>query len=230
MEALIRWRHPDMGLIPPLDFIPLAEDSGLIVAIGEWAIEESCRQNRVWQDAGMEMLPIAVNVSGVQFGQKNFATRVADILARTGIPPECLELEITESILMNDVSGAMQTLRRLKEMNIKISVDDFGTGYSSLSYLNKLPIDTLKIDRSFVMHVPDNRGDSMITSAIIALAHSLDLQVVAEGVETEQQAEFLLNNGCQVMQGYLYSKPVAPEILFDLTSKSLQVNRVEHRF
>ncbi len=221
VEALIRWRHPDLGIVPPLDFIPLAEESGLIVTIGEWVIEEACRQNNAWQESGSRLIPVAVNVSGAQFEQKNFATRVADILARTGIAPGCLELEMTESILMGDVSSTMQTLKSLKEMGIKISVDDFGTGYSSLSYLNKFPIDELKVDRSFVMHVPDKKGDSMITAAIIALAHSLNLQVVAEGVETEAQANFLVENGCMVMQGYLYSRPVPASEIPALISAKL---------
>ena len=221
MEALIRWRHPEMGLVPPLDFIPLAEESGLIITIGEWVIEEACRQNKAWQAAGMGFVPVAVNVSSAQFEQRNFATKVSDILARTGLAPERLELEMTESILMGDVSSAMHTLKRFKEMGIKISVDDFGTGYSSLSYLNKFPIDELKVDRSFVMHVPGNKGDSMITSAIIALAHSLNLQVVAEGVESEAQANFLLKSGCQVMQGYLYSKPVPADEIPELVARKL---------
>ncbi len=226
MEALLRWRHPEMGLVPPLDFIPLAEESGLIITIGEWVIDAACRQNKAWQAAGMSFLPVAVNVSGAQFLQKNFASKVADILARTGLAPECLELEMTESILMGDVSTTMHTLKRVKEMGIKISVDDFGTGYSSLSYLNKFPIDELKVDRSFVMHLPGNKGDAMITSAIINLAHSLDLQVVAEGVETEEQADFLSRSGCQVMQGYLYSKPVPADEILELAGRKLPQAKV----
>jgi EAL domain-containing protein (putative c-di-GMP-specific phosphodiesterase class I) len=208
MEALIRWCHPEIGIVPPFDFIPLAEESGLIVPIGEWVIEEACRQSRTWQADGMRPVPVAVNVSSSQFEQKDFAGRVDEILKRTGIEPGCLELEMTESVLMSNVANAMNTLKRLKEMGIKISVDDFGTGYSSLSYLSKFPIDELKVDRSFVMHVPGNRNDATITAAIIALAHSLGLRVVAEGVETEEQADFLVKNGCKVMQGYLYSRPV----------------------
>ena len=221
LEALIRWQHPEMGMILPQEFIPLAEESELIVAIGEWGIEEACRQNRAWQDDGMARVPVAVNVSSVQFGQRNFSEKVAAILARTGLPAECLELEMTESILMDNADNAMQTLRSFKEMGIKISVDDFGTGYSSLSYLSRFPIDELKVDRSFVLNVPGNSGDATITSTIIALAHALNLQVVAEGVEDEKQAAFLVENGCHVMQGYLYSMPVPPEGIRGLVASGL---------
>lgn len=208
LEALIRWQHPDLGMVPPMDFITLAEESGLIVAIGEWVVREACRQNQEWQQLGLPCVPVSVNVSGHQFVQKNFSSMIADSLLRSGMPAEYLVLEMTESILMGDASATLQTLRRIKDMGIKISIDDFGTGYSSLSYLNKFPIDELKIDRSFVMQVPSNKSDATITSAIINLAHSLDLQVVAEGVEKAEQAEFLLASGCQVMQGYLYGKPL----------------------
>ena len=213
MEALIRWQHPELGLVPPFEFIPLAEESGLIIPIGEWVIQEACRQNKAWQAQGLAPIPVAVNVSSVQFSQKDFAAKVVAILESTGLPPSCLELEMTESILMSNVSNTMHTLKQLKNMGIKISVDDFGTGYSSLSYLSKFPIDELKVDRSFVMNVPDNRNDAAIAAAIIALAQSLGLQVVAEGVETQEQSDFLVNHGCAVIQGYLYSRPVpAPQI------------------
>lgn len=208
MEALIRWKHPELGLVPPFEFIPLAEESGLIIPIGEWVIQEACRQNRAWQTEGLTPIPVAVNVSSVQFAQKDFAAKVVAILESTGLPPSCLELEMTESILMSNVSNTMHTLKQLKSMGIKISVDDFGTGYSSLSYLSKFPIDELKVDRSFVMNVPDNRNDAAIAAAIIALARSLGLQVVAEGVETREQSDFLVSHGCAVIQGYLYSRPV----------------------
>ncbi|MEN9357702.1 MAG: hypothetical protein RL695_1873, partial [Pseudomonadota bacterium] len=221
MEALVRWCHPDIGIVPPFDFIPLAEESGLIIPIGEWVIEEACRQSQAWQAAGMPPLPVAVNVSGVQFELKEFAAKLDGVLRRTGIEPGCLELEMTESVLMSNVANAMHTLKCLKEMGIKISVDDFGTGYSSLSYLSRFPIDELKVDRSFVMHVPDNKTDATITAAVIALAHSLGLQVVAEGVETKEQADFLVGNGCVVMQGYLYSRPIPADEIPPLVAAGL---------
>lgn len=221
LEALIRWQHPELGLILPKEFIPLAEESDLIVSIGEWGLEEACRQNRAWQEEGMPHVPVAVNVSSVQFGQRNFAEKVATLLARTGLPAECLELEMTESILMDNADNAMQTLNHFREMGIKISVDDFGTGYSSLSYLSRFPIDELKVDRSFVLNVPGNSGDATITSTIIALAHALNLQVVAEGVEDEKQAAFLVENGCHVMQGYLFSMPVSAESISGLVRTGL---------
>ncbi|MBP9218988.1 MAG: EAL domain-containing protein [Sterolibacterium sp.] len=221
LEALIRWRHPELGMLSPLEFIPLAEESDMILVIGEWVIEEACRQNQSWRAAGMKHLPISVNVSGVQFGRANFPDKVAEILARTGLPADSLELEMTESLLMEDADGAMKVLQQMKDMGIRISIDDFGTGYSSLSYLSRFPIDELKVDRSFVRNLPDNQVDATIAGTIIALAHALSLKVVAEGVEEQAQAEFLVAHGCRVMQGYLYSMPAPAGDIVDLVAAGL---------
>jgi len=211
MEALVRWQHPELGLIPPAQFIPIAEESGLIGPIGDWALATACRQLRAWQLAGMPSLVVAVNVSAFQFRHKDFLVRVRKMLDTTGLAAENLKLELTESTLMVSVSDAMILLRKIRALGVRISIDDFGTGYSSLSYLKKLPISELKIDQSFVRDIPHNEDDKVITSAIIALAKSLSLEVVAEGVENEQQAAFLCRHACDTAQGYLYSRPLPPE-------------------
>jgi diguanylate cyclase (GGDEF)-like protein len=207
-EALLRWQHPELGLVPPGQFIPLAEETGLILPIGEWVLATACRQSREWLDAGHPALPISVNMSAANFRAGNLPELVERALAANSLVPDHLELEVTESLLMHHVDEAIHLLRRLKAAGVRLSIDDFGTGYSSLSYLKRFPLDVLKIDRSFVIDVATNAGDRAITSAIIALAHSLGLGVVAEGVETRVQAELLQSLGCHVMQGYLYSKPV----------------------
>jgi diguanylate cyclase (GGDEF)-like protein len=210
MEALVRWRHPRKGLVPPDQFIPLAEESGLIVPIGRWVIEEACRQNKAWQDAGLPHLRVAVNISGLQFRQKDLLESIGYALEASGLAPECLEVEITESVVMQNASDAIVTLERLSSMGVHVSIDDFGTGYSSLSYLKRFPIDKLKIDRSFIRDVSSDMEDAAIVRATIGLAHNLRLRVVAEGVETAEQLQFLRALGCDEYQGYYKSKPVPP--------------------
>lgn len=207
-EALIRWQHPEFGLVPPSQFIPIAEDSGLITHISNWVLETACQQMRHWQQQGLPALVIAVNVSASQFRQHSFANQVQHLLNCLELAPEHLKLELTESILLQDIEDALVTLRKLRTLGVHISIDDFGTGYSSLAYLKKLPISELKIDRSFIREIPRNEDDMAITTAILALAKSLSLEVVAEGVENEEQVAFLLQQGCEIAQGFLYSKPV----------------------
>jgi diguanylate cyclase (GGDEF)-like protein len=208
MEALVRWRHPDRGLVTPTDFIPLAEETGLIIPIGQWVLREACRQNKAWQVRGLPALRVAVNISGAQLWHEDLADGVAGALRDTGLEARYLEIEITESVVMQNASSAIATLDRLSQMGIHLSVDDFGTGYSSLSYLKRFPLNTLKIDRSFVRDLANDNNDAVIVQAIIALAHSLKLQVVAEGVEDAAQLGFLMSFGTDAYQGYLYSKPL----------------------
>ncbi len=210
-EALIRWKHPDIGLVSPAEFIPLAEETGLIVPIGEWVLRTACAQIRKWHDLGDRSLFMAVNISGRQFNQEALVATIEQVVHATGVDPKCLELEITESVLMHNAEETVQTLEVLKAMGPRISVDDFGTGYSSLSYLRRFPIHTLKIDRSFVNDVTTDPGDAAIVSAIIAMARGLRLEVIAEGVETPDQRTFLLQEGCRLMQGYLFGRPVPAE-------------------
>jgi len=210
-EALVRWQHPGLGLIPPMEFIPIAEESGLIVQVGEWVLRAVCRQNKAWQDAGLPPVRVAVNLSPLQFRQQDLFAVVSAALKESGLEPQYLELELTESIFMEDIEAAIVTLRQIKNLGVALSIDDFGTGFSSLSYLKRFPIDTLKIDQSFVRDSPGNPDDSAIVEAIIAMAHSLKLKAIAEGVETEQQLAFLRERGCEMMQGYLCARPLAPD-------------------
>lgn len=206
-EALVRWRMPDGGMAAPQQFITLAEESGLIVPLGTWVLREACRQAQEWRQAGFVDLTMAVNVSAVQFRAGDLQERVADALAATGLPADALELEVTESTLMADVESALATLRQLKASGIHIAIDDFGTGYSSLAYLKRLPLDCLKIDKSFVNDVTTDADDAAIAVLIITMAHRLRLYVVAEGAETEEQVEFLRREGCEQVQGYFFGKP-----------------------
>lgn len=208
MEALARWQHPRLGNIPPMTFIPIAEDSGLIAPLGDWVLREACRQARAWQDAGLPPFLIAVNISAVQFRQPQLPEVVAEVLASSGLAPEWLELEITEGMVMEDIISATTMLERLKSMGVRLAIDDFGTGYSSLGYLKSFPIDKLKIDRSFVTDLVWNSQDQAIARAIIGLAHSLDLVAIAEGVETVAQLDVLKQQGCDEFQGYLSSRPL----------------------
>jgi diguanylate cyclase (GGDEF)-like protein len=208
MEVLLRWRNDELGQVEPSRFIPVAEEIGLINGIGRWVLETACRQNRAWQDAGLPAMPVAVNISGCQLKHHGFVDEVAEILAATGLEAGWLELELTESILMENVPEATGKLRQLKALGVQISIDDFGTGYSSLNYLKRFPIDKLKIDRSFVMDIPASADDAAIARAIIAMAHSLHLQVIAEGVETAEQLAFLAADSCDEIQGYYISRPV----------------------
>jgi diguanylate cyclase (GGDEF)-like protein/PAS domain S-box-containing protein len=220
MEALIRWRHPDKGLIPPMRFIPLAETSGLIIPIGEFVIRTACKQIKTWQESGYKQMKIALNVSGRQFDQQNLIEIIQEALLSTMISPRCLEVEITESTIMRNPEKTILILNELKVMGIRISIDDFGTGYSSLSYLKRLPVlDFLKIDRSFVMGLASDPRDQAIVRAIIAMAHSLKLKTIAEGVETEEQLSFLLEHGCDEIQGYLFSRPLPAEEIPGILAK-----------
>ncbi|WP_350648539.1 EAL domain-containing protein [Pseudomonas sp. HY13-MNA-CIBAN-0226] len=207
-EALLRWRHPRRGLVPPGDFIPVLEELGLVVDVGDWVISEACRQLKSWHQAKVRVPKVSVNISARQFSDGQLGTRIANILKETGLPPACLELELTESILMREVSEAMQILDGLKNLGLSIAVDDFGTGYSSLNYLKQFPIDVLKIDRTFVDGLPSGEQDAQIARAIIAMAHSLNLAVIAEGVETQEQLDFLREHGCDEVQGYLFGRPM----------------------
>jgi diguanylate cyclase (GGDEF)-like protein len=207
-EALIRWDNPQRGLVSPVEFIPVAEDTGLIVPIGEWVLRRACADMRKWHAAGFEHVSVAVNLSARQFRHGELVSAVAKILADTGISPRQLELEITESLLMDDTEASQLALRALKALGTSIYLDDFGTGYSSLAYLKKFPLDGLKIDRSFINDLPGDTDGEAITSAILALSKALRLGVVAEGVETRDQLNFLRDAGCQVVQGYLFSRPL----------------------
>jgi diguanylate cyclase (GGDEF)-like protein len=208
VEALIRWRHPDLGMVSPAEFIPLAEETGLIMQIDEWVLNTACAQNKAWQEAGLPPIIMAVNLSGQNFIRKNLLGIIGRIINDTCLDPHYLELELTESVLMKNAKETASTLRVLKDMGLHISIDDFGTGYSSLSYLKRFPLDTLKIDQSFIREITTDPDNAAITTAIIAMAHSLKLRVVAEGVETEAQLAFLREHGCQAMQGFLYSRPL----------------------
>lgn len=208
MEALLRWPHPEMGMIPPSKFIPLAEETGLINPIGKWVLQEACRQNKAWQDQGLIAVQIAVNLSAVQFRQHNLLEIVKEALIKSGLKPCFLELELTESLLMDCSEFNVSLLREFRQLGVELSIDDFGTGYSSLSYLKRFPINKLKIDRSFCMDIPKDRDNASITSAIISLGHDLGLCVIAEGVEKAAQFNFLQAQQCDEIQGYLFSQPL----------------------
>jgi EAL domain-containing protein (putative c-di-GMP-specific phosphodiesterase class I) len=209
VEALLRWQNPVLGSVSPAKFIPVLEDTGIIIAVGEWVLRTACTQAKSWQAMGLP-LSVAVNLSARQFYQKDLALRIGEILSETTLAPEMLELEITESLLMKHSEASNTTLAELKARGIEISIDDFGTGYSSLSYLKRFPINTLKIDQSFVRDITTNPDDAAITTGIIALAHSLRLTVIAEGVETLEQLDFLRTHGCDQFQGYYMSRPLPP--------------------
>ena len=212
-EALLRWNHPTRGLLAPGHFLQVAEDSRLIVPIGEWVLEAACRQNRQWQDEGLPPVPVGVNVSALQVCRPDFQRTVARALEQSGLDPKWLELEITESMLIQDAASALRTLTAVKALGVRIAIDDFGTGFSALSYLRDFPFDVLKIDRSFVESLPADTRTAALTCAIIDITRRLGLHVVAEGVETEAQRNFLQANGCHLLQGYLYSRPLDPVAL-----------------
>ncbi|HYD81717.1 MAG TPA: EAL domain-containing protein [Paucimonas sp.] len=209
IEALIRWKHPEWGMVTPERFVPVAEDCGLIIPIGRWVLREACMQAVRWKNAGIKPISIAVNVSALEFRHKDFLDNIRTILEETGMEPHCLQFELTESVLMLDVASSAQVLGRFKEMGVQIAVDDFGTGYSSLSYLNQFPIDVLKIDQSFVRAIdPATGNNGVIVSAIIGMGSSLRQRVIAEGVEHRVQLEFLKEKHCDEGQGYLFSRPL----------------------
>ncbi len=223
VEALIRWNHPDLGLVSPGEFIPLLEETGLIVPVGEWVLDTAVRQHMAWVNEGLPPLEVAVNLSAIQLNQENLVQVVEKSLVDHGMDPRYLELEITESAVMQRLRDVVRLLREFKTMGIRLTVDDFGTGYSSLSYLTKLPIDTLKVDRSFVRNVPDNENDAEVTQAVVALSHALRLTVVAEGIETETQLRFLRSLGCHRAQGFYFSRPVIAAEISTLRNEPLPV-------
>jgi diguanylate cyclase (GGDEF)-like protein/PAS domain S-box-containing protein len=222
-EALLRWQHPDKGLVHPGDFVSVLEDTGLIVRVGEFVLRNVCEQIQAWRSSGIEVRPVTVNVSARQFQQKDFEAVVRSVIRDTGVDASLVQFELTESLLMSDPASAAHTLRGLKASGVSISVDDFGTGYSSLAYLKRFPLDALKIDRSFVRDITTDPEDATITLAIIGLAHSLKLKVVAEGVETREQLALLAANGCDEMQGYLFSKPTTPEACASMLRDDLRL-------
>ena len=211
LEALLRWQHPDLGLVPPDKFIRIAENSGLIVPIGEWVLRTACSQARQWQDEGLPAVTVAVNVSAIQFRREGFCELIRRVLFETGLAPQYLEVELTESLLLLNADVTLSLLRELKAMGVKLAIDDFGTGYSSLSYLRQFQVSKLKIDRSFIRDVAVKPDEAAITTAIISMAKSLNLKVIAEGVENEAQMSFLRTHQCDEIQGYYFSKPLAPE-------------------
>jgi EAL domain-containing protein (putative c-di-GMP-specific phosphodiesterase class I) len=221
VEALIRWTHPTRGPISPGQFIPVAEDSGLILRIGHWVLREACRQARVWAKAGLPKISVAVNVSAIEFSNEAFLEGLLEILKETELAPNLLELELTEGVLMKRTDSTASTLRALRARGIQIAVDDFGTGYSSLSYLRKFPIDALKIDQSFIRQMMTGPEDATIVTAIISMARSMRLRVVAEGVETQEEFAFLQALKCDEAQGYYFSQPVNPLRLADLLESGL---------
>ncbi|VUD53108.1 putative signaling protein [Thalassocella blandensis] len=215
LEALVRWQHPDRGLVPPTHFIPLAEETGLIEAIGEWVLRRACQTFRAWLNQGLNFGCIAVNLSARQFRQEQFEQKVLNILAETKLAPKYLELELTESIAMENAVEAIDTLHGLRKVGMSISIDDFGTGYSSLAYLKRFPIQKLKVDKGFIKDIDSNQHDAAIAKSIIDLAHNMSLQVIAEGVEREAQNNWLNDKGCDQVQGYFYSKPLSEEQLVE---------------
>ncbi|MEP0891193.1 EAL domain-containing protein [Leptolyngbya sp. PL-A3] len=215
-EALLRWKHPTLGLVSPTKFIPIAESSGLIVSLGEWVLRTACAQNRAWQLAGFPPLRISVNLSARQFEQPNLVEQIKQILVETGLQPCYLELEVTESSLMVDIKQSIETLEQLRELGVFLALDDFGTGYSSLNYLKQFPVDMLKIDRSFVQDVPFNPDSIAVTNAIIALGKSLQLKITAEGLETQEQLNYLRMQGCHEGQGFYFSRPAPAETITQL--------------
>ncbi|MBD2518996.1 EAL domain-containing response regulator [Nostoc sp. FACHB-973] len=224
-ESLLRWQSPELGVIYPTEFIPLAESTGLIVPIGKWVVKKVCEQIKSWRDAGIYSLNVAVNLSVLEFNQPDFIQKIVNFIETNKLQADCLELELTESMIMQDINSAIATMNKLRSLGVKIAIDDFGTGYSSLIYLKNLPINTLKIDRYFIHNVANDPQKSAITKALIQMAHNLNLDVVAEGVETEAELAFLRQHNCNSMQGFLFSRPL-PAAEFEnflLTNKCLYV-------
>ena len=220
IESLIRWNSSTLGEISPAKFIPVAEDTGLIVQIGEWVLYESCRQNKAWQDAGFAPVTIAVNISAIQFKRGDIVETVSSILNKTGLDPAWLELELTESILIQDVNHALEIVNQLRAIGVKLSIDDFGTGYSSLAYLKRFAVHKLKIDQSFIRNLTVDPDDAAIVHSVIQLGHSMKMRTIAEGVETEEQADFLIKEQCDEVQGYLYSHPLSPQEILQFMRKA----------
>jgi len=220
VEALVRWQHPKLGLVPPGQFIPISEECGLIVPVGRWVLHEACRQARAWQMAGLAPVCIAVNISSVELQTPHFAAGVRAVLTETGLEPRHLELELTETFLMQDSRSTAEVLKELKDIGVSIALDDFGTGYSSLSYLKRFPIDALKIDRSFVHDITTDADDASIVTAVIGMGKNLHMRIVAEGVETREQLEFLQEHGCPQGQGFYFSRPLPAEQFGELLTSS----------
>jgi EAL domain-containing protein (putative c-di-GMP-specific phosphodiesterase class I) len=211
VEALIRWQHPERGLLLPGQFLAIAEDTGMIVAIGQWVLREACRQTREWLDAGMLAVPVAVNISSQEFRNEQFIEGVQGALKNACLDSMYLELELTETVLMRHTESTANTLRELKAIGVRLAVDDFGTGYSSLSYLRRFPVDTLKLDQSFVQEITADADDGIIVKAVIGMGKSLKHRIIAEGVETREQLAFLQDHGCDEGQGYYFSRPVVAQ-------------------
>ncbi len=228
IEALLRWKNKDLGVVSPAEFIPLAEESGAILKIGEWVLRTACSEAKRWQDKGLAVGRIGVNISVLQFADVGFVDLIADVLRDTGLDPHMLELEITESLLVKDVSEAISSLTALKALGVQIAIDDFGTGYSSLSYLERFPIDRLKVDQAFVREITTDPNDAAIATAVIAMALKMGMNVIAEGVETEAQLNFLRNEGCHEIQGYFWSRPLPPDALEKFFNEKLQPTVIHH--
>jgi EAL domain-containing protein (putative c-di-GMP-specific phosphodiesterase class I) len=224
VEGLVRWRHPERGLIPPGEFIPLAEETGLIIALGDWVLKDAIRQLVAWQQRGL-YLKLAINVTAIQLEKNNLAETIETLLAQQGVDPKYLEIEVTESMVMNDTETVISVLKKLQALGISIAMDDFGTGYSSLAYLRRLPLNVLKVDRSFVMHSDENEQDAQLVRTIVAMGHALGLTVVAEGVETAGQVDLLRGIGCDRAQGYFFSRPLSSERLELWLSQQNQPSR-----
>jgi len=225
VEALLRWQHPDLGIVPPGQFIPLAEETGLIVPIGKWVMNTACAQNMAWQKAGLPPLRMAVNLSARQFTDEHLVADIVSALRDSAMPPELLELELTESMVMQDAERAGELLTAIKQLGVRLAIDDFGVGYSSLAHLKRFPIDTLKVDRSFIRDLTEDCEDQAITKAIIAMGKSLNLTVVAEGVETLGQETFLRDNNCDESQGYYFSRPITDDSFAELLREHLARTR-----
>jgi EAL domain-containing protein (putative c-di-GMP-specific phosphodiesterase class I) len=226
-EALMRWNSKTLGMVSPADFIPMAEENGLILEMGEWVLREACLQVKKWQKQGLKNLNVAVNISGRQFRQTNLPELVSKILKNVELPAKYLELELTESLLIEDIEHVVDTMYSLKDMGIKLVIDDFGTGYSSLSYLKQFPVDKLKIDRSFISEMASNQNDAAIVKAIINLGHSLNIEVLAEGIENEFQKDFVISHGCDYAQGYYYKAPDTADKIFEFV-KSLPQAKIKN--
>jgi EAL domain-containing protein (putative c-di-GMP-specific phosphodiesterase class I) len=222
VEALVRWQHPEMGMVPPAQFIPLAEETGLIVPIGRWVLNTACAQNVAWQREGLPPLCMAVNLSARQFADEDLIADIAAALKESGMKAELLELELTESMVIQNAERAGRVLTEIKKMGARLAIDDFGVGYSSLTHLKRFPIDTLKVDRSFIRDLPQDLEDKAITEAIIAMGKSLNLTVVAEGVETQEQQTFLQDHACDEMQGFFFSKPIPGDAFAELLRQRVQ--------
>jgi diguanylate cyclase (GGDEF)-like protein len=226
VEALVRWRHPDLGIVPPAEFIPVAEACGLIVPIGQWVLGQACHQAQAWQDIGLAPIRMAVNVSASELRAKDYAKGVGVILDETGLEPRFLELELTETFLVQDSTATLVVLRDLKRLGLNLALDDFGTGYSSLSHLKRFPIDTLKIDQSFIRTVTSNSDDASIVCAVIGMGKNLHMRVVAEGIETRDQLAFLQDRDCRIGQGYYFSKPLPGRECTGLLRRGIAVNEL----